>query len=62
MDLRGCEGGGGVFEDLVLVVVLAVGEVFGGERSDGVGDVLVVVEGEEGGVGGDDFCADGFGG
>ena len=43
VDLGGCEGGGGVFEDLVLVVVLAVGEVFGGERSDGVGDVLVVV-------------------
>ena len=60
-----CVGGqveGGELEDLGLVVGLAVGEVFGGERGLGVGDVVVAEEGEEFAVDGDDVGLDGGGG
>ena len=53
---------GGELEDFGLVVGLAVGEVFGGERGLRVGNVIVAEEGEELAIDGDDVGLDGGGG
>ncbi len=62
VNLRGREGEGGEFQDLGLVVGLAVGEIFGGERGLRVGDIVVAEEGEQLTIDGDDAGLDGDGG